>query len=105
MNYDIVFIKWKNLITKSVDDLVLTWWFECWIDLYNQLHLQLNKPLKLIMQTDDWLVQEFNANINTDTKNYIWFVEDHWVFKLDILFPDILLTGFLFKAKLFLNIE
>lgn len=103
--YNIWFIKWKNLITKSVDDLILTWWFECGIDLYQVLHTLINKPLVLILESDDWLVQELNCNINTETKNYIWFVEDHWVFKLDVLFPDILLTGFLFKCKLYLKIK
>lgn len=103
MNYDIWFIKWKNLITKSVDDLILTWWFECSIDLYQKLHTLINQPLVLIIESE-WLTQEFNCNINTETKNYIWFVEDHWVFKLDILFPDILLTWFLFKWKLSLKI-
>lgn len=105
MYYEIEFIKWKNLITKSVDDLTLTGWFSCWIDLYSKLHLQLNKALTIKLEADNWESIELKCNINTETKNYIWFVEDHWVFKLDILFPDILLSGYLFTSKLKINID
>ena len=34
---------------------------------------------------------ELNCNINTDTKSYLQFIEDHGLVKLDIILPDILL--------------
>lgn len=101
---DITFVKWKWLITKSIDDDVITGWFECWIDLYEKLHKALNKPLKLNIELD-WLITELDCNICTDTRNYLSFVEDHWLVKLDIIIFNIWLIWLILKWNLKLKID
>lgn len=101
---DLIFVKWKCLITKSVDDSVITAWFECTVPMYEQLHRVINKPLELSIELN-WESIELKCNINTDTKNYLWFIDDHWIVKLDIVLPDILLTWYILKWNIKLNIE
>lgn len=102
--YEIIFVKWKWLITKSINDCVIGWWFECWLDLYQRLHTVINKPLILRCEYD-WLEQDFNCNISLETKNHISFVIDHWLVKLDIQVPDILITWCILKWNLKLIID
>ena len=101
---ELIFVKWKWLITKSIDDLVVWGYFECSKDLYYQLTNSINKVM--IMKITLWENSiELNCNINTDTKSYLQFIEDHWLVKLDIILPDILLSGYILKweIKLIIN--
>ena len=101
--YPINFIKWKWLITKSIDDLVVWWWFELSLDLYEKIHKYVNKPLKLIAQYD-WITEEFDCSICLDTKNHLQFVVDHWIVKLDIIIKNPLLIWYIIKSNIFLEI-
>lgn len=96
---ELIFIKGKGLITKSIDDFVVWGYFECSVPLYEQLHKQLNKVLTLQVELE-WNMIELSCNINTDTKWYLQFIEDHWVVKLDIQIPDILLSGYILKGNI-----
>ena len=97
------FIKWKGIITKSIDDLVISAYFEVSSEIYYRLCKSINKVLYLDIELN-WNVCRFNANINTEPKNYLMFVEDHWVVKLDILIEDILLIWYIIKWNITLTI-
>ena len=104
MKSKIEFIKWKNLLTKSINDLVVGWWFECDIKLYEQLHKQVGAVLKLHMEYN-WAIEIVDCMICTDTKTYLQFVDDHWIVRLDIIIKDILLSWFIIKADLYLELS
>ena len=101
---ELTFIKWKGLITKSINDLVIWAWFECSVQLYEQLHKCIDKALTLSIEYN-WTTIELNCNICRDTKTYLQFVEDHWIVRLDIIMKDILLSWFILKwnIKLIIN--
>lgn len=98
------FVKGKWLITKSVDDLVVWGYFECSKELYYKLMDNINKVMTMKITLDNNSI-ELNCSINTDTKSYLQFIEDHWLVKLDIIVPDILLSGYIIKwdINLFIN--
>ncbi len=96
MEYEIDFIKWKWLITKSITDLVIGAWFEIPIWLYETLHKYISQVLILKIELD-WQSIELNCNICRDTKTYLQFVEDHWIVRLDIIMKDILLSWFILQ--------
>ena len=104
MEHEITFVKWKWLITKSIDDLVVWWWFECSVQLYEILHKQIWKIMKLSMEYQ-WQKVEVDCTLCTDTKTYLQFVDDHWFFRLDIIIKDLLLSWYLLKSKLTLIVN
>lgn len=93
---ELTFVKWKWLITKDIDDLVIWAWFECSIQLYEQLHKLIDKVLTMQVELD-WNTIELKCSICRDTKSYLQFVDDHWLTKLDLIVPDILLAGYILK--------
>ena len=93
---ELKFVKWKWLITKDIDDLVIWAWFECSIQLYEQLHKLIDKVLTMQVELD-WNTIELKCSICRDTKSYLQFVDDHWLTKLDLIMPDILLAGYILK--------
>ena len=101
---ELIFVKWKWLITKSIDDLVVWGYFECTKELYYQLINCINKVMVMQITLEDNTI-ELNCNINTDTKSYLQFIEDHGLVKLDIILPHILLSGYILKweIKLIIN--
>ena len=104
MEYEIDFIKWKWLITKSINDLVIWAWFEIPVWLYETLHKYINQVLILKIELD-WESIELNCNVCRDTKTYLQFVDDHWIVRLDIIFPNILLAWYILKWKIKLIIN
>lgn len=104
MRQQIKFIKWKNLLTKSINDLVVTAFFEISKDMYEKVHNYINKNLVLEIEYN-WISKDFSCSICTDTKGYINWADDHWVLKLDIILEDILLCGFILKWNIFLTLE
>ena len=104
MEYEISFIKWKWLITKSINDLVIWAWFEIPVLLYETLHKYINHVLILKIELD-WQSIELNCNVCRDTKTYLQFVDDHWIVRLDIIFPNILLAWYILKWKIKLIIN
>ena len=93
---ELTFVKWKWLITKDIDDLVIWAWFECSVQLYEQLHKLIDKVLTMQVELD-WNTIELKCSICRDTKSYLQFVDDHWLTKLDLIVPDILLAGYILK--------
>lgn len=104
MKQEIKFIKGKHLWTKSIDDLVVTWFFEISKDMYEKAHKCVNKVLTLDVEYN-WLVNQFNCTICTDTRGYLTWADTHWVLKLDIVISDILLVWFILKWNIFLTLE
>ncbi len=100
---EISYIKWKNLATKDIDSLCVSWFYECNLEWWYRLQKNINTPLTLIVQCD-WIEQEYNCNINVDAKRKVLFDEDTAMVKLDINLPDIKLLGFIFVWKLFIKI-
>lgn len=96
------FVKWKWLITKSIDNLVIWAWFECSIETYYILCKSINKVMTLSIELDSNII-ELNCSINTDTNNYLSFQWTHWLVKLDIIFPDVLLSGYILKWNIWIN--
>jgi len=104
MRQEIQFIKWKNLSTKSIDDLVVSAFFEINTAMYEIIHKHINKVLLLEIELK-WNKIELNCNINTDTKWYISYSDDHWVLRLDIVLPDELLVWYILKWNIFLTLK
>lgn len=77
------FIKWKGLVTKSIDDYVVSAYFEISIPLYEQIHKHINEVLKLEVTIWDHVVT-YDCNIDTSVKNYITHCWDHAMIRLDI---------------------
>lgn len=102
--HEINFIKGKGLITKNIENSCVWWYFEIPVSLYEKIHNYLNKPLTLSVSLN-WITNEFNCNIDNDTTWYISFIEDHWVLKLNIVVPDILLAGTIIKWILKLKLD
>lgn len=84
MKHNISFIKGKNLWTKSIEDLVVTWYFEISTQLYEEIHKHTNEIITLEIEYN-WVVLEFDSNINTDTKSWITYCDWHWVLRLDVI--------------------
>lgn len=101
---DLIFVKWKGLITKNIEDLVVWWWFETSRQLYYELCNSINKVLTMQVELE-WNTIELKCSINTDTKSYLQFIEDHWLVKLDIILPDILLLCYIIKWNINLIIK
>lgn len=81
--YQINFIKGKWLITKNVDDFVVSAYFEISTQLYEIIHKYLNKILQL--KVNVWSESyTYDCNIDDSVKNYITYCWDHWVIRLDI---------------------
>lgn len=93
---ELKFVKWKWLITKDIDDLVIWAWFECSIQLYEQLHKLIDKVLTMQVELD-WNTIELKCSICRDTKSYLQFVDDHWLVRLDVIVQDILLSWYIIK--------
>jgi hypothetical protein len=102
--YEINFIKWKWLITKSIDELIVWAWFEVSIQLYELLLKQVDKVMTLYIESD-WKEIQFDTYICTDTWTYLVFKWDHAIVRLDIVLPSILLSSYILKwnIKLWLN--
>lgn len=98
------FIKWKGLITKSINDWVVWAWFECSVILYEKLHKYIDKALTLSIEYN-WTTIELDCNICTDNSTYLQFVKDHGVVKLDIIMKDILLSWFIIAGNIKLIIN
>ena len=96
--YELAFVKGKWLITKDIDLLRLSAWFECSMQLYKILHELVDKILILKVELD-WNAIELKCFIGRDLKwnTCISFINDHWLFKLDIMIHDILLSWYIIK--------
>lgn len=101
---EINFIKGKWLITKNIEDLTVWGYFEIPVSLYEKIHKYINKPMNLVVEMW-WVVNTFTCNVDTDTTWYLNFIEDHWVLKLSIIVPDIVLAGVILKGTLKLKLD
>jgi hypothetical protein len=104
MREEIRFVKWKGLITKSIDDCIVWWHFEISTKLYEMIHKYVEKNLEIEIELN-WNSILLDASINTDTKNYLSYQWDHWLVKLDILIKDILLAWYILKGNIFINLK
>lgn len=77
------FIKWKWLITKSIDDYVVTAYFEISIPLYEVIHKHIWEVLTLEVSLWD-TKYNFNCYIDTSVKTYLTHCWDHAMLRLDI---------------------
>lgn len=90
----IIFIPGKNVSTKSIKDNNITAHFEVPSDFDPKEFI--NKPLKLFL--DDGV--EMDATLSQEGASY-YYNASHgtYVIKLDIILPDILAMGLVFKSE------
>lgn len=81
--YPIKFIKGKWIVTKSIDDFVITAYFEISTELYEKIHNYLDKVLQLNVKI--WSESySYDCNIDTSVRNYLTHCIDHAMIRLDI---------------------
>lgn len=98
----IKFVKWKWITTKSIEDLVVTCYFECSKELYFKLCSNKDSIMNIEL-TYEWTTINLDCNLCTDTKWYLQFVEDHWLIKLDIYITNPLLIWYILCSDIILN--
>lgn len=101
---EINFIKWKAIGTKSIQDWIVTCYFEVSVSLYKKLDAYHDSVLTLLFKHPSLQDIELNATFNKDGNNWLSFQGDHGMIKLDINLEDKFFVGYILTSNVFLKL-
>jgi len=100
----IIYIKGKDIKTKSIDDSIVTCHFEISVKTYEKLHKHYDDVLTLLF-TWEWIEDiEIKATFNKDWSNSLSYQWDHAMIKLDIILPSLLFVGYILTSNIHIKL-
>ena len=101
---EIEFIKWKWIVTKDIDEWLISISCQIPIKMYEKLHNYIWKTLTLEVTHND-SVNEYITYIDEDVSTPIWFSNWHWVVKLKVIVKNRLLLWTVITGTLKLKLD
>ena len=100
--YEVQFIKWKNIWTKSIGTITI--WLETNRLLFDILQDKYWKVFNFIVRYQ-WSEVQLPCSINEEWSNsMMWTKDNHWVVKIDIVWGNLLMIDQIQSGNLFINI-